>query len=156
MWADYHSKPLQGSKFREMRSKIMNCPVEYNNDVERRLTHHLLLPKYKPDKGVVSLEKNTIEKAVVNCGVEVRNATLRKGNISSMYQRAGKQLEQRRSVLGYRSGYNNGHTSKYPSDTLNGYIGKYPADTKARTVVRYLAGEQGRRKSMSMAFSLED
>ena len=83
MWADYHSKPLQGSKFREMRSKIMNCPVEYDNDVERWLTHHLLLPKYESDKGVVSLEKNTIEKAVVNCGVEVRKDALRKGNNNS-------------------------------------------------------------------------
>ena len=49
-------------------------------------------------------------------------------------------------LLGYRSGYTNGHTSKYPSDTLNGYIGKYPADTKARAVVRYLASEPDRRK----------
>ena len=104
MWADYYSKPLQGSKFCAMRSKIMNCPVEYDNDVERRLTHHLLLPKYKSDKGVVSLEKNTMEKIVVNCGVEIRNATLRKGSAGLLYQRAGKQLEQRRSVLGYRVG----------------------------------------------------
>ena len=89
----------------------MNCPIEYDNDVERRLAHPLLLPKYESDKGVVSLETNTMEKAVVNCGVEIHNATLRKGSDSSMYQRAGKQLEQRRSVLGYRSGYNNGHTS---------------------------------------------
>ena len=132
----------------------MNCTVEYDDDVERRLTHHLLLPKYESDKGVVSLEKNTIEKAVVNCGVEVRNITLRKGKDSLMYQRAGKQLEQQRSVLGYRSGYNNGHTSKYPSDTLNGYIGKYPADTKARTVVRYLASEPDRRKRMSVTRQL--
>ena len=128
----------------------MNCPVEYDDDVERRLTHHLLLPKYESDKGVVSLEKNTMEKAAVNCGVEVRNVTLRKGNDSLMYQRAGKQLEQRRSVLGYRSGCNNGHTSKYPSDTLNGYIGKYPADTKARAVVRYLTSEPDCRKRMSV------
>ena len=127
----------------------MNCPVEYDDEVERRLTRHLLLPKYESYKGVVSLEKNTIEKAVVNCGVEVRNDALRKGNISSMYQRVGKQLEQRRSVLGYRSGYNNGHTSKYPLDTLNGYKGKYPADTKARTVGRYLASAPDCRKRMS-------
>ena len=64
----------------------MNCPVECDDDVERQLTHHLLLPKYESDKGVVSLDKNTLEKAVVNCGVEVRNVTLRKGNVSSMYQ----------------------------------------------------------------------
>ena len=50
--------------------------------------------------------------------------------------------------MGYRSGYNNGHTSKYPSDTLNGYKGKYPVDTKARTVGRYLASAPDRRKRM--------
>ena len=60
MWADYHSKPLQGSKFCTMRSKIMNFPVEYDDGVERRLTHPLLLPKYESDKGVVSLERNTM------------------------------------------------------------------------------------------------
>ena len=94
MWADYHSKPLQGSKFCTMRSKIMNSPIEYDDDVDRRFTHPLLLPKYESDKGVVSLEKNTMEKAVVNCGVEIRNATLRKGSDILMYQRAGKQLEK--------------------------------------------------------------
>ena len=56
--------------------------------------------------------------------------------------------------MGYRSGYNNGHTSKCPSDTLNGYIGKYPADTKARRVVRYLASEPDRRKRMSVTRQL--
>ena len=50
MWADYHSKPLQGLKFRTMRSKIMNCLIEYDDDVERRLTHPLLLTKYESDK----------------------------------------------------------------------------------------------------------
>ena len=59
-----------------------------------------------------------------------------------------------RFLLGHRSGYNNGHTSKYPSDTLNGYIGKYPADTKARAVVRYLASEPDREKRMSVTRQL--
>jgi hypothetical protein len=29
MWADVLTKPLQGHKFREMRSFLMNCPLEY-------------------------------------------------------------------------------------------------------------------------------
>ena len=61
--------------------KIMNCLIEYNDDVEHRISHPLLMPKYKSDKRVVSLEKNTMEKAVVNGGVGkrkgVRNNTLR-------------------------------------------------------------------------------
>ena len=56
--------------------------------------------------------------------------------------------------MGYRSGYNNGHTSKYPSDTLNGYIGKYRADKKARAVVRYLVSEPDRVKRMSVTRQL--
>ena len=104
------------------------------------------------------MEKNAMERAVVNCGVGkkvgVRNTTLRKGSTGLLYQRAGKQLEQQRSVLGYRSGYNNGHTNKYPLDTLNGYIGKYLADTKARTVVRYLASEPDREKRMAVTRQL--
>ena len=56
--------------------------------------------------------------------------------------------------MGYRSGYNNGHISKYPLDTLNGYKGKYPADTKARVVVRYLASKPDREKRMSMTRQL--
>ena len=30
MWADVLTKPLQGQKFREMRSFLMNCPVDYS------------------------------------------------------------------------------------------------------------------------------
>ena len=29
MWADVLTKPLQGKAFREMRSKLMNMPVDY-------------------------------------------------------------------------------------------------------------------------------
>ena len=54
----------------------------------------------------------------------------------------------------YRSGYNNGHTTKHLLDTLNGYIGKYPADTKARAVVRYLASKPDCRKRMSVTRQL--
>ena len=56
--------------------------------------------------------------------------------------------------MGYRSGYNNGHTDTYPSETLNGYIGKYQADTKARTVVRYLASKPDRGKRMTVTQQL--
>ena len=30
MWADVLTKPLQGQKFREMRSFLMNCPLDYS------------------------------------------------------------------------------------------------------------------------------
>ena len=55
MWADANTKPLQGQLFREMRSKIMGCEIDYDDDVERRKTHPNLLPRVKP-QGVVSKE----------------------------------------------------------------------------------------------------
>ena len=30
MWSDIFTKPLQGQQFRLMRSKIMNCPIDYD------------------------------------------------------------------------------------------------------------------------------
>ena len=56
--------------------------------------------------------------------------------------------------MGYRSGYNNGHTDKYPLDSLNGSIGKYPVYTKARTVVRYLASEPDCAERMAVTRQL--
>ena len=86
----------------------MNCLVENNDDIERRITHPLLMSRYKSDKGVVNLVKNTMEKAVVNCGVsktmKVRNNTIGKGSNMLPYQRAEKQLGQQRSLLGMRNG----------------------------------------------------
>ncbi len=44
MWADVLTKPLQGQKFREMRSFLMNCPLDYSEFLtsadELLLLHH--------------------------------------------------------------------------------------------------------------------
>ena len=32
MWADVLKKPLQGTEFRKMRAKLMNCAMEYKDD----------------------------------------------------------------------------------------------------------------------------
>ena len=44
MWADILTKPLQGAAFRTMRHHLQNCPVDYDDNVERKLTHPKLLP----------------------------------------------------------------------------------------------------------------
>ena len=36
MIADIHTKPVQGSDFRYLRSEIMGISAEYDDDVERR------------------------------------------------------------------------------------------------------------------------
>ena len=45
MWCDILNKPTQGASYRLDRSHLMNVPIEYDNDVERRLTHPALLDK---------------------------------------------------------------------------------------------------------------
>ena len=45
MWANVNTKPLQGMMFQVMRSQVMGSDIEYDDDVKRRRTHPLLLPK---------------------------------------------------------------------------------------------------------------
>ena len=44
MWSDILTEPLQGRAYCEMRSNLMNCPVDYDDDAEREATHRDLLP----------------------------------------------------------------------------------------------------------------
>ena len=44
MWADILTKPLQGAAFRTMRHHLQNCPIDYDDNVEKKLTHPKLLP----------------------------------------------------------------------------------------------------------------
>ena len=50
MWADVNTKPVQGLLFRKFRHEMMGVPVKYDNDVERRNTHPMLLPKIEKRK----------------------------------------------------------------------------------------------------------
>ena len=47
MWVDFNTKPVQGAIFRIFRSEMMDVPVEYDDDVDRRRTHPLILPIIK-------------------------------------------------------------------------------------------------------------
>ena len=38
MWADVLTKPLQGAVFKKMRAQLMNCSVDYKEDVERDIS----------------------------------------------------------------------------------------------------------------------
>ena len=44
-WAGVNTKPTQGEMFRVMHCEVMGVPEEYDDDVERRRTHPLLMPK---------------------------------------------------------------------------------------------------------------
>ena len=43
MWTNVLNKPEQGAKFRLDRAELMNVPVDYNDNVERRRTNPKLL-----------------------------------------------------------------------------------------------------------------
>jgi len=53
MWCDILNKPKQGASCRLDRSHLMNVPVEYDDDVERKLTHLALLNKGDDDEVIV-------------------------------------------------------------------------------------------------------
>ena len=64
MWVDLNTKPVQGAIFRIFRSDIMGVSVEYDDDVERRRTHPLLLPIIETNR-VSVIDNNTLEKISV-------------------------------------------------------------------------------------------
>jgi hypothetical protein len=50
MWADILTKPKQGRPFHLNHSILMNISFNYDDEVERKLTHPLLLPKEEHNK----------------------------------------------------------------------------------------------------------
>ena len=60
MWADVNTKLVQGELFRIFRHHMMGVPINYDEDVERRRTHLLLLPKVEAVKMTV-LDKEMLE-----------------------------------------------------------------------------------------------
>ena len=57
MWANVNTKPVQGELFRIQRHHMMGVPINYDDNVERRRTHALLLPKVEPVRMTVSDER---------------------------------------------------------------------------------------------------
>ena len=58
MWSDVLTKPKQGSPFRRMRAKLMNCPVEDDDLAEAKLTHPALLPREENNKILLRPREN--------------------------------------------------------------------------------------------------
>ena len=50
MWADVNTKTTQRKRFRIMRVKVMGGPIECDDDVERRRTRLLLIPKIESEQ----------------------------------------------------------------------------------------------------------
>ena len=106
IWADVNIKPVQGAILRIFRSEMMGVPVEYNDDVEQRRTHPLLLPKIETER-LSLLDGDILEKvaAVVpvkklaKTGPVYKKGTVRGSKRKSISPKA-KPSEKRRSFLG--------------------------------------------------------
>ena len=64
MWSDVLTKPKQGIVFYELRGYFMNCPTNYDNDLEWRNMHPSLLPKDEDKQDLSEKDQKTIRKAV--------------------------------------------------------------------------------------------
>ena len=85
--ADVHTKPQQGKLFYTMRSHLMNCPVDYDDEKERLETHPALLPTEGYVEMLQGESAKILEKAVAMLVVR------------SLARGANEPLNQRRSVL---------------------------------------------------------
>ena len=106
MWADFNTKMVQGVLFIIFQSEMMGVPVEYDDDVERRITHPLILTKivtervYLPDGDI--LEKISVVVPVKNVAkprLVDKKGTVR-GSKRKLMSPREKLLEKQRSVLG--------------------------------------------------------
>ena len=77
MWADINTKPLQGQMFRLFRSKVMRICFDYDDDIERKQTHPLLLPKISPE-GLISDKDLEILKQATGLEVDAKKQNLSK------------------------------------------------------------------------------
>ena len=50
MWVDVNTKLTQGKRFRVMHRKVMGIRADYDDDVERRRTHPILMPKVESER----------------------------------------------------------------------------------------------------------
>ena len=88
MWADVLTKPLQGRAYRVMRSKLMNCPVDYVDECNKKVW-------FADITGVGAATKNT-----KITGVQNKQQQQSKSEQKTLKQRKQGSPVQRRSVLG--------------------------------------------------------
>ena len=101
-----NTKPVQGELYLIFRHQMMGVPIEYDDDVERRRTHPLLLPEVEA-KGVSQGDIDLVEKIQVVAPTKKMpsyKTILEKGIIQGKGGKSisprSKASEKRRSVLG--------------------------------------------------------
>ena len=99
MWADVNTKPVQGLLFRKFRHEMMGVPVEYDDDVERRNTHPMLLPKDENERLTIP-ESELLKEIAVLAPVKRRPKTKKasKRVIPRMSRTWRRRVNRSRSV----------------------------------------------------------
>ena len=64
MWAYVNTKTTQGKRFRVMHGHVMGISEDYDDELERRHTHPLLLPKIESER-LSAIDGEALEKAAV-------------------------------------------------------------------------------------------
>ena len=95
MWANGNMKPLQGNGFRLFRSVLMGDQPDYDDNVERRTTHPLFLPKAEAE-GIISKQDIDVLRHVIGPAEDQEHKT---GVKSKLISPPVKTVAKRRSVL---------------------------------------------------------
>ena len=98
MWDDVNTNPTQGKRSRVIRGHVMGISEDYDNNVERRRTHPLLLPKIGYERLSV-IDGEVLEKSsIVTPEKQSTNKTEKRTNVS--FPPRAMPAEKQRSVLG--------------------------------------------------------
>ena len=95
MWTDGITKPLQGNDFRLFRSVLMGISLVYDDDVECRNTHTLLLPKAEAE-GILSKQDIDVLRRAIGPAEDQEHKT---GVKSKSISPSVNTLAKRSSVL---------------------------------------------------------
>ena len=115
MWADVNTKPTQGKRFRVMRGEVMGIPEDYDDDVERRRTHPLLMRKVESER-ISAADGDVLEKVAIvapakSPAKKSKKGILRGAGVKSILPGV-KPTAKRRSVLS-EDKYAPGETSRW-------------------------------------------
>ena len=98
MWADVNTNPTQWKRFRVMHDHVMGISDDYDDDVERRRTHPLLLSNMESER-LSETDGEVLEKAaIVTPEKRTTKKTEKRTNVSFPPQ--AMLSEKQRSVLG--------------------------------------------------------
>jgi len=98
IWANVLTKPLQGRKFRDMRDFLQNCPWDYDDDTELKIS-------MKP-QGIASLQECVDEHAKLKTKLKTKPQANHKPQAPHEWHEShGDQHKSRGSVTSYIGWY---------------------------------------------------